>query len=284
MNINQFFTQTLGAQLRNPRWSWGALDPLNNRVYLRVWEDQSFGFDGGERIRIGFERPRRKSNGFSERNFHIELIRSGAEGYGVVCEAADPDTTEARKIARFDEHHLVRFGEIVTEGDSTYGVVAARIPVTELSRPQTAQSGLADDLRAIARKPVDSTTREALVNARVGQGQFRYDVLGLWDNRCAVTGSSTLDAIRASHVKPWRDSKDHERLDPSNGLPLLASLDALFDAGLISFVDTGEMIVSSGLAPSEHSILGLGSQRLRKPVSEALAEYLAHHRAQVFRT
>ncbi|HEV2950111.1 MAG TPA: HNH endonuclease signature motif containing protein, partial [Gemmataceae bacterium] len=120
---------------------------------------------------------------------------------------------------------------------------------------------LAEDLITIAkRKGIESTTKEALINARVGQGLFREHVLQLWGNCCAVTRSLTLYAIRASHIKPWRESTDDERLDPHNGLPLVASLDALFDAGLISFESSGKMVVSSKLKTAERRIFAIGKE------------------------
>lgn len=70
-------------------------------------------------------------------------------------------------------------------------------------------------------------------------------------NSCAVSGSTVLDAIRASHNKPWRNANDNERLDPFNGLPLIASFDALFDVGLIAFDENGCLLVSSRLPESE---------------------------------
>ena len=103
---------------------------------------------------------------------------------------------------------------------------------------------LAEDIKVLVKKKIDITTKDALISARVGQGMFRSQVLQLWNNRCCVTGSTTIDAIRASHIKPWRNSTDEERLNPYNGLPLVASLDALFDAGLISFESSGALIVS----------------------------------------
>ena len=66
----------------------------------------------------------------------------------------------------------------------------------------------------------------------LGKVPSDVQVLKIWGNRCCVTGSTTLDAIRASHIKPWRRSSNQERLDPYNGLPLVATLDALFDAGM----------------------------------------------------
>src|ERR1019366_6901961 len=87
---------------------------------------------------------------------------------------------------------------------------------------------LHDDLSDIEQQQgIDSTTKRALFNARLGQGKFRTQVLESWGNCCSVTGSVVQPAIRASHIKPWRESSNAERLDRNNGLPLIASLDAL---------------------------------------------------------
>ena len=145
------------------------------------------------------------------------------------------------------------------------------------------QSTLTEDLQTLGKKKIDTTTKDALVSARIGQGMFRAQVLQLWDNRCCVTRSKTIDAIRASHIKPWRHSTDEERLDPYNGLPLVASLDALFDAGLISFESSGALIVSTSFPEGERSIFQVESRSLTKAPNEATAEYLAYHRNHVFR-
>jgi hypothetical protein len=44
---------------------------------------------------------------------------------------------------------------------------------------------------------------------------------------------------------------NEERLDPGNGLPLVATLDALFEAGLITFASDGAMLVSERLPGEE---------------------------------
>lgn len=157
-------------------------------------------------------------------------------------------------------------------------------PVQVVAAPpaSTDSSTLPSDLTEILDKEIAPTTKEALVNARVGQGQFRLQVFQQWGNRCCVTGSVTLDAIRASHIKPWRESTDEERRDPNNGLPLVASLDALFDKGLISFDSSGRLIVSSALSPAEQHIFGIGEKSLREPPTAKTAEYLAQHRNRFF--
>src|SRR5262249_33101940 len=122
---------------------------------------------------------------------------------------------------------------------------------------------------------LDPTTKKTLVDARLGQGQFRTKVLQSWENRCSVTGSMIHAAIRASHIKPWRESSNAERLDPDNGLPLIASLDALFDAGLISFDSSGKLIASSKVSATERDIFRIGEASLRKKPTAKMAQYLA---------
>ncbi len=87
--------------------------------------------------------------------------------------------------------------------------------------------------------------------------------------------------LRAPHCKPWSKSDNHERLDSNNGLMLSANLDALFDAGLISFDETGKMLVSDVLSTREQDELGLPARLLRTPGAK-LAGYLNYHRRHVF--
>ena len=280
MSINDFFIDTLGANVKNARWSWGAVDPMTHRIFLRVWEDQI----DGERKRIGSDVPRNDSHGFAERNEHLAQMQNGAEAFGVVCRRTKvPVTTEVSVIASFDSTSLLQLGALIKDNGGTYARIVGRVSVEQVSgRQRTAYSTLTEDLKSIQRQKIEATTKEALVNARVGQGLFRSQVLQLWGHCCAVTHSVTLDAIRASHIKPWRSSTDDERLDPNNGIPLVASLDALFDAGLISFESSGRMIVSSKLSTAERQIFGIVEEAMTKNPTEKAAEYLAYHRNDVF--
>jgi putative restriction endonuclease len=107
-----------------------------------------------------------------------------------------------------------------------------------------------DDVAAIDNDPVipDETTRKGLVDARLGQGAFRKDLDERWDNACAVTRCSIRDLLRASHIKPWKISSHQERLDPHNGILLLANIDILFEKGFLSFDNRGRMLVSERLS------------------------------------
>lgn len=145
--------------------------------------------------------------------------------------------------------------------------------------PNDSQWSQVEDINEVANDPdIKLTVKKALIDARLGQGKFRKAVLLQWGQRCAITSAVTEKAIRASHIKPWRESNNDERLDPNNGLPLIASLDALFDAGLISFEESGKMIVSSELSITERSIFGVVKSSLTKPPTPKMAAYLAYHR------
>lgn len=123
------------------------------------------------------------------------------------------------------------------------------------------------------------TSAKRVIDARLGQGWYRTELECAWDGKCAVTGCSVGVALRASHIKSWAESSDAERLDNNNGLLLIATLDALFDRFLISFSDTGVMLVSSSLPRDQFGLLGLGGA-LRKPLNVEQRNYLSYHRGQ----
>src|SRR5262249_9085101 len=141
------------------------------------------------------------------------------------------------------------------------------------------------DLQEIRCRQIPATTKKRLIDARCGQGLFREDLEHIWGNKCAVLGCETREVLRASHIKPWRNSTDEERLDPNNGLLLAAHLDALFDRGLISFRDDGSMMVSSRIAEADRNQLNLCNLQIIRPkkISATMKIYLAYHRDKTFK-
>jgi len=124
---------------------------------------------------------------------------------------------------------------------------------------------------------IPETTRKALVDARRGQGKFRQDLEKRWNNACAVTSCSIREVLRASHIRPWAGSSHRDRLNPENGLLLLANLDILFEKGFVSFDDHGRMLVSTELSASDRRLFGLPKKLRRKP-DAGEQRYLAQHR------
>lgn len=125
------------------------------------------------------------------------------------------------------------------------------------------------------------TEKDAIVKSRIGQGPFRVALEQYWKS-CAVTGCCVLPALRASHIKPWRESSNNERLDPYNGLLLTANIDALFDRGLLTFADDGIALLSSKIALEEARLLGVDHALRLRSVDPKHQSYLAFHRANVF--
>ncbi|NOT30267.1 MAG: HNH endonuclease [Planctomycetes bacterium] len=130
---------------------------------------------------------------------------------------------------------------------------------------------------------IERTEKEALVLARRGQGLFRARVQE-FEKRCRVTGVERLEHLRASHIKPWRDSSNDERLTGGNGLLLTPSIDHLFDRGFLSFRGDGRLLVS----PVAHAA---SLQKMGVPIdrdvdvgrfSEQQAGFLEYHRDEVF--
>lgn len=138
-----------------------------------------------------------------------------------------------------------------------------------------------DDINdALISLPTDTTTRKSIIDARVGQGQFRKELLNHWDS-CAVTGASNTTMLKASHIKPWKDSDNKERLDHFNGLLLTANLDAAFDSGLISFNDLGDLLISEVFDDADD--YGISTGMRLKAVQNEHKPYLQHHRDEVFK-
>jgi hypothetical protein len=124
---------------------------------------------------------------------------------------------------------------------------------------------------------IDETERRTLIDARLGQGLFRARLLRRWDSRCAVTGCRVTPILRASHMRPWRNSNHDEQLNPANGLLLTANLDALFDRFLISFDGDGEMLISHRISEESCQTLGI-PQPVRENLTCSEHEFLSYHR------
>jgi len=276
MKINAFFANRLQAPLKNPVQSWGATDCRGKKIFLRVgsWSVEEYD-DGSKWIRI-YDPTWRASSGHKERMLHLEAIKQGAEGYAVVVEFNDTG-----KIRSFDDRDLLRIGSIVEEDGLIYAEVVGKVSVDEVLGGFVQPGNDAPQFRA-ANAAIE-TTKQRLVDARIGQGLFRIEVLRMWKYSCSVTGVTTAQVIRASHIKPWINSDDAERLDPFNGLPLVATLDCLFDRGLISFNDDGSMCVSTELNRRDVKTLRLARLNLLRKPSKGSLPYLRYHREQNFR-
>jgi putative restriction endonuclease len=131
---------------------------------------------------------------------------------------------------------------------------------------------------------IRETERTALVQARHGQGLFRDNVRSI-ERACRITKVERMEHLVASHVQPWRDSSNDQRLDGENGLLLTPTVDHLFDKGFISFEDSGQLIVSPVADPKSLKRMGVDSLgRVNVGAfSQGQRRYLEFHRENVLR-
>ena len=120
-----------------------------------------------------------------------------------------------------------------------------------------------------------TTERKGLVTSRVGQGYYRNQLLEKFDNKCAVTKISIVSILIASHIVPWSESRDEERLDVNNGILLSPLYDALFDKHLISFEDNGSIIFSEIINKMDD--LNIDTEA-NIAVNEEMKTFLSRHR------
>ncbi len=132
-----------------------------------------------------------------------------------------------------------------------------------------------------ARLGLNAALRRRLLAARRGLGAFRENV-ERYEQSCRLSGLLDRRHLRARHIKPWRDSNDREKLDGCNGLLLSPHFDQLFERGLISFEDDGELKVARQLNPAVLPSWGVVLPRNVGAFQPGQCEYLAYHRSKVF--
>lgn len=172
--------------------------------------------------------------------------------------------------------------DIATEADlrQLLELLGHQSAVSVLGVEAAKSSGLSEDV--LNDLNLTDTEREALIKARIGQGDYRQALLAYWGG-CAVTDCTVPVLLRASHIKPWRVANATERLDPYNGLLLTPNLDLAFDQGLITFDDQGLIQLSPELDPDSASALHLHTTLRLRQIEPPHCSYLAWHREYLFR-
>lgn len=123
-----------------------------------------------------------------------------------------------------------------------------------------------------------------LTKARVGQGKYRVKLLEDMPY-CPFTKINDERLLIASHIKPWSVSEDNEKLDYNNGFIFSPTYDALFDKGLITFENNGNLIVSEFITPMNQKRLGIYTGMntdINRFINDKREKYLAYHRINVY--
>lgn len=143
------------------------------------------------------------------------------------------------------------------------------------------------------------TERLFLTSVRRGQHRFAKEVLHNCGSSCVFCGMTSpirtpKTLLVASHIKPWSQSNNKERLDFKNGVAACPTHDKAFDTGLITVTQQLKVQLSPRLR--EHleqdpaARAAFGSPPLRSVIDFDWREkrvgnvYLEWHREKVFQT
>lgn len=137
---------------------------------------------------------------------------------------------------------------------------------------------------AVINEGVDNAVgaeKDAIVKVRINQDKFRTGLLRKFNGKCCLCGVDEDSVLVASHIKPWRQSDEYEKLDLDNGLLLCPNHDRLFDKGFISFDDTGTILISHRLSDNNKIFMNAhGGMNIE--ITGDNREYIRYHRNNIF--
>ena len=153
----------------------------------------------------------------------------------------DRTTRLVRAISDADFNRIVELG-LVTEEET--------LPRTDGDEDEPAPQSVSEEQSAWE-DPVDRATM--LVNRKVRDRQFRERVLDVYGSRCALTGIKLINGggraeTQAAHIMSV-EAGGPDKVD--NGIALSGTVHWMFDRGLISLSDAGDILLSRGINDRE---------------------------------
>ncbi|MCH5264790.1 MAG: HNH endonuclease [Lachnospiraceae bacterium] len=169
-------------------------------------------------------------------------------------------------------------------------MVLARKRILALSQHHSAddfieyEEQLEDEQIIKENEELSEAEKETLILARRGQGKFRANVLNR-NKCCPFTKISNPHLLIASHIKPWKDSNNKEKVDGNNGFAFTPTFDRLFDQGYISFNNDKTLLISETLSKECRDALHIRNGQVIEGliISDKCKEYLEFHRSKRFR-
>ena len=104
---------------------------------------------------------------------------------------------------------------------------------------------------------------EASICRRQGQGEFRRNLLKVYDNKCAITNSTIPETLEAAHIIPYKGSSTNHI---QNGILLRADIHTLFDLNLFRIDENYIIYVDKSIEDNEYR--NFDSKYIRLPAGE----------------
>jgi len=277
------------------------------QAYTRPQLAKLWGLDGIQGINRGVYTPanqrviflfvtRIKQSCFTQFNDYLEddlLFWEGENGHGS-DERIAIASSKGEEIHLFyrERHHsdFVYHGKVIlahwnkrTDAPSEFVFKVASLSISDSYLQQQAVADIKTDYQVATETSLNAIDREILTRSRgFAQRLFRGNLFRLWDGACAVTGVREPKVLKASHIKPWAKSEVIEKVDHFNGLLLIPNLDSLFNEGLISFKDDGNVMVSNRLDHEDGRRMCITDSLHLKQVFTETKPYLDFHRSVLF--
>lgn len=143
------------------------------------------------------------------------------------------------------------------------------------------ESGIEQEYANIESNKILETEKVSISKLRIGQGIFKNSLLNKYKG-CKICGFDCEMLLIASHIKPWKDSNNNERLNDDNGFLLCPHHDAVFDKGLIAFSDDGKIMISSLLNDKNKTLVNINHNIVIK-IEEQQRKYIKWHRDNIFK-
>jgi putative restriction endonuclease len=237
-----------------------------------------------ERKRLVEELPSEEVEFFVEEQSHLKgprgYVNSDSSYYELIRLLPLPNTSRLKIVKLEEDSSSIYEFKLMPDFDG----YTTRPYESEVEAELEAQL-----LEAIPKPYVpQQTTVERIVKARVGQQQFKRQVLQECDSTCAFTLIRDPGLLIAGHIKPWAKSDDIEKLDPKNGLVFTPTYDRLFNNGLISFTEQCALIISPLLSRETSTRLHIHpNMELDLPMhgqrNRARQDYMEFHREFILR-
>lgn len=103
-------------------------------MFLRVWQDEVEVIDGVTYVRLVNHAAYADGPtvaGYIERLNHLEALRSGSDGFGIMLRAVDPKA-HRRTIARYNDKVVFQLGDIIQRSGDDWAAMAGGIEARDL--------------------------------------------------------------------------------------------------------------------------------------------------------
>lgn len=204
---------------------------------------------------------------------HAVPFKSGREYFEAKLRGPDDRTNRGafqRAVRTMDEHE---YQAILHAGFK--GVWDPEAPSVEhMVSEEAPEYGVARQRRIIARPVRDQA--------------FTHVVQTAYNQTCAMTGLKLINGggrceIEAAHIRPVADNGPDS---PRNGLALSRTAHWLFDRGLVSLADDGEILIAKRLLPKEAARLLNRDRHILTPPriqDHPHPLFLRYHRENIFK-